>query len=155
MTSDDLTLDELIAQNQKLTTVAGLVQNLLEIQAASLVEIFRGYQFPVGERQSVIDVSVIPVMPIISFSIVNDGPDYVYCWVNEVKNIKEQDVSNDSLHNIAPLKNAPILVGETMKFDIKFSGIKKIILQCNMGDSSTVRIFTEGKRPIQTQEVGN
>ena len=153
MSNEELVHQDLVIQNQKLTTVTGLITNLLEIEAAALPEIFRAYQFPVTEKQRCIDVSVAPSMPWISFQIVNDRPDDIYCFVNEIRDIKENVVMNDTLHNIAPMKYAPVLVGETMKYSMGFSGIVRVYLQCNVGDSSDVRIFSEGKRPVPTTEV--
>lgn len=155
MNYEDLTLEELQLQNKKLTIISGLVHNLLEIEAAAIPEIMRSYSFSVTEKQVCLDSTVIPAMPFIGFQVANDGPDDVYCWINEIRNIKEQVVEDDTLHNIAPLKHAPILVGETMKFSMGFSGVRKIYLQCNVGDNTVIRIFSEGKRPVLKKEGDN
>jgi hypothetical protein len=152
MDYEELTLDQLQLQNQKLTTVSGLLNNILQLEAAEVPDIFRQYAFPVADRTACLDVSVIPTLPWISFTITNDGPDPVYVYINEKRDLREKDVMNDSLRAIAPVLDAPILVGEVMPFNIKFSGIHRVYLRCNVGDSSRVRIFAAGKR--SDKEIG-
>ncbi len=153
MEYEELTLEELRIQNQKLTIVSGLLNNILELEAAEVPEIFRQYAFPVDDKTSCIDQSVIPTLPWISFVLSNDGPDSVYIYVNEKRSLNEKPIMNDSLRAVAPVLDAPILFGETKMFNMKFSGIRRLYLQCNVGDASNVRIFSAGKRPASEKEL--
>ena len=80
-------------------------------------------------------------MPWIAFTLCNDGPESVYVFVNEKTDIMDhRDVSGHST-NVAPIKK-----GETIKFNIKSSGIERVFLQCDHGSTASVRIYSEGKR---------
>jgi hypothetical protein len=155
MKYEELSLEELMKQTHKMAIISGLVSNLLEIEAAAVPEIFRSYSFPVTEKTMCIDQSVVPTLPWISCRVANDGKADVYVFINEIKTLKEQDIANDTLHTLAPVKYAPLRVGETMEYDIGFSGIFRVYIKCNTGDESMIRIFSAGRRPVSIKEVGS
>jgi len=145
---EELAYNELVTQNAKLEKIQGLLQNLLDLEAAAIPEVFRSYTFPVEEKTRMIDSSAIPTFPWISCVISNDGDSVVYVFINEVKNIREQDIMDDSLQALAPVKYAPILVGESKTYNMGFSGIRRLYFRCNEGDESQIRIFSAGKRRV-------
>ena len=139
-------------QNEKLARISNILSNLLQLEAAEVPEIFRQYRFEVTDKESCIDVTVAPSMPWIGFTIVNDGKSQVYVFVNEKVDIREHEILHQDMRDVAPLLQAPLYISETKTYNMKFSGIKRIYLQCDAGNVSQVRIFSFGKRPVKVKE---
>ena len=62
--------------------------------------------------------------PWYSFSLYNNGPNSVYCCVNNWK-----------------WAEAPILVGQSVSFDFKRRGaITKVLLKCDQGETANISL---------------
>ncbi len=136
------------ARNFNLDGAISVLQNLLDLRASSVPEIFRAYSFTATQRVGVLDSTVIPTLPFISVTIACDGPNSVFCFINEKRDIREHDCLNSQQSNVSEIQ-----MGEVMRFKADYSLIERIYLQCAPGYTSTVRIFSTGKRPAKIEEV--
>ena len=128
-----------------LQDISESLESLLAVTVAGIPEIFRHYEFTITShtgRGRIIDKTVIPTMPWIAFTIVNDGAQPIYIDINEKRNMQEQVVSDGS----KPDWYGSIQPNESRRFDIKFSGIHKVYLTTEPNKSTTIRLYSESKR---------
>ena len=142
--------DQLSSRVLNLDGLIDVLKNLLDLQASQIPEIARQYQLPITSKVAVIDSTVIPSLPWINFTVLCDGPNSVFCFVNEKKDIRDHDCLNSQQSNVCEIQP-----GETMRYDMKYGGIDKIYLQCGLGYTANVRIFSMGKRPANEEVTVN
>lgn len=121
--------------------IAGILEGIYDLMEDQVPEIFRQYSFSSIDKTMIVDVSVAQTMPWIGFTLCNDGPAPVYVFVNDKVDIMEQRVVEGQTTNVAPVRK-----GETLKFNMKKSGIDRIYLQCGTSETASVRIYSESKR---------
>ena len=138
--------EELAFRKLNLDGAIGVLRNILDLQASQIPEIFRQYQFPATDKVACLDKTVIPTMPWISVRVSNDGPGQVYVFINEKKDIREHECLNSQRSN-----SAALLMGESKEFDMGVGGIDRVYLQCDPGYTTSVRMFSTGKRPISEE----
>ena len=107
-------------------------------------DLFRQYAFPITDESRSIDSGSVPTMPWLAFTLCNDGPNSVYVFVNDKLNIREQPSVDSQSSNVSAVKK-----GESIKFNMRRSGIKRVYLQCASAETASVRIFSES---ISTKE---
>lgn len=88
-------------------------------------------QYAFGQTITELTALLLP-QPIISFSVINDGPDSVYVEFN----------------GRTPSRFAPVLVNETFNFNAVYPVIKSLVLDVVSGASAAVRIRAKVGRPM-------
>jgi hypothetical protein len=120
--------------------IAGILEGIYDLMDSEIPDIFRQYSFSASDQTAIIDSSIVPTMPWIGVTICNGGPDPVYIFVNDKVNIREQRIVEGQTTNVAPIQ-----MNERIKFGMKKSGIERIFMQCDPGNTATVRMYSEGK----------
>lgn len=94
-------------------------------------------KIPTGEISRGLTVSgritLLVAEPLISFTLINDGPNSVYVEIN-----------NDTRPNRA----APILINESYNYDAIYPVITSLTLDVNDGDSAAIRIRGKAGNPM-------
>lgn len=110
-----------ILQTQLLYDIAGMIDELKTEFKATVPEGFvMNYELTV-----VNEYTIEARKPFFSFTLINDGPDPVYYFVNK---------------RLPAQVETPVLMGEHSDVDFRKGVVWKIILYCPPGDTASVRI---------------
>ena len=131
-----------VANAAVLKDILGVLKNIQSSIEEEKPDLFRQYGFPITDESRSIDSGSVPTMPWSAFTLCNDGPNSIYVFVNDKLNIREQPSINSQSSNVSPVRK-----GETIKFNMRKSGIRRIYLQCASGETASVRLYSESKIP--------